>query len=207
MIVIGLTGGIASGKSTVSKILQKLGAKIIDADKIARDVVEPHKRAWQEIVEAFGKEILQSDLNLNRKKLGEIVFSNKEDLEKINNITHPQITNQTLDSLHRYDQKGVGVAVIDAALLIETGMHRLVDLVWVVKIDQKEQIRRLVAREKISEEEALKRIYSQTSVEEKVKHAQQVIDNSGRIEELEETVTKLWKELLNNDKKNRFNSP
>jgi len=199
MKVIGLTGGIASGKSTVSGILKSLGALIIDADKVAREVVEPGQRALKEIVKEFGRDVLKEDGTLDRKLLGKIVFSQKSSLEKLNKITHPEICRiikERIDDAKRaqlYD-----VVIVDAAILLESGMDKLVDEVWLVYVDRAIQMKRLMERDNITKSEAEDRINSQMPIEEKLKRSHRVIDNRGHIEETKAQVMRLWDRIMNN---------
>ena len=166
-MLIGLTGGIASGKSGISSLLKSRGAFIIDADKIARDVVEPHKKAWEEIVRVWGEDVLLSDLRINRSRLGSLVFGNKEELARLNNITHPEIIREIKE--RALENKDAPIVVVDAPLLIEAGLSSLVEEIWLVSIERENQIKRLIARDNISEKEAVKRIDSQMPLEEKKK--------------------------------------
>ncbi|MEQ2129838.1 dephospho-CoA kinase [Caldanaerobacter subterraneus KAk] len=191
MRVVGLTGGIGSGKSTVSGILAKLGAKIIDADLVSREIMEKGKEAYNEIVDCFGKEILDKEGNIDRKKLGSIVFSDKEKLKRLNEITHPKIIDKIKKMIEEEKDKDK-VIVIDAALLIETGLYKLVDEVWLVVVDIDTQIRRVMERDGFSCEEALKRIKSQMPLEEKIKYADFIINNSKDLRKTEEQVRLLW---------------
>ena len=194
--VIGLTGSIATGKSTVSKLLARLGAVIIDADKVAREIVQTGEQALEEIVEYYGEDILLEDGSLDRKKLGKIVFNDPEKLEKLNEITHPKIIQRILDRVHRISNKYDGaVIVIDAALLIEMNFQRYVDEVWVVTLSKEMQINRLMKRDQIKAKEAQNRIEAQMSSEEKSKYADEIIDNSGNLEELEKDIMKLWRRI------------
>ena len=176
-MLIGLTGGIASGKSGISSLLKSRGAFIIDADKIARDVVEPHKKAWEEIVRVWGEDVLLSDLRINRSRLGSLVFGNKEELARLNNITHPEIIREIKE--RALENKDAPIVVVDAPLLIEAGLSSLVEEIWLVSIERENQIKRLIARDNISEKEAVKRIDSQMPLEEKKKYAHIIIDNNG----------------------------
>lgn len=196
MKVIGLTGGIASGKSTVSMLLKQKGAAIIDADEIAKEIIQPGKPAWTEVVEHFGKGILREDGNIDRKKLAHIVFSDEKELETLNRITHPRIVEEIKRRLKSFREKNESVVVVDAALLLEIGLDMLVDEVWLVAVDEKTQLERLLFREKsMGFAEALERIRAQMPLEEKLKFAHRVIDNGGSIEETKRQVDRIWGEL------------
>ncbi|HHY24561.1 MAG TPA: dephospho-CoA kinase [Clostridiaceae bacterium] len=191
---MGLTGGIASGKSSVSSILRKLGAFVIDADLVSREIIEPESEAWEEIVKYFGYGILKEDGTIDRKALGDIVFSAEEKLLLLNDITHPKIIRR-IEEMIRAEGGNNKTIIIDAALLIELGMQDMVDEVWVVHVDKKTQIERLLRREEITKEQALDRIYSQISNEEKIKYADKVIDNNGTFNETIQQVIQLWEGL------------
>ncbi|MCL4426096.1 MAG: dephospho-CoA kinase [Firmicutes bacterium] len=196
MTVIGLTGGIASGKSTVSRILKELGAEIIDADMVAKEVIRPQLPAWRELVATFGRAILNDDKTINRRKLGQMVFGNPEALAKLNTITHPriiQVIKDRIEQIKRRDE--TGVIVIDAPLLIEAGMVSLTDEVWLVMVDPDIQLSRLMARDHFTFQEALNRLNAQMSPEEKMKYARRIIDNRGPVEETTKEVVRLWQEL------------
>lgn len=196
MKVIGLTGGIASGKSTISMLLKNRGAVIIDADKIAREIMTPGKPVWHAVIEHFGREILLDGKNIDRKKLGRIVFSDQKLLEILNSITHPAIVQEIKERLDYYRHKNEKVVVVDAALLLEIGLDSLVDEVWVVVVDEKNQLKRLMDREKgMDLEEARNRIRAQMPLDEKIKMADKIIDNSGSIEETERQIDELWREI------------
>jgi dephospho-CoA kinase len=197
MIIIGLTGGISSGKSTVSAILKELGAYIIDADAIAREVVMPGRPAWQEIIYVFGAKILQEDGQINRKELADIVFQDEEARRKLNEITHPRISEERQRIIAEIAAKDAkAVIVFDVPLLIETGMYKEVDEVWLVALPEELQIKRLINRDKVSKEEALRRISSQMPLGEKKKYAHHIIDTSGsRIDTIKQ-VHKLWNQLV-----------
>lgn len=185
MKIIGLTGGIASGKSTVSNYLEALGFPVIDADLIAREIVEIGQPALEEIALTFGKQVLNEDGGLNRKALGEIVFSTEYLLKKLNRITHPRIINEITNRIELYRIKGKNsILFLDAALLIEMNMRKLVDEVWLVKVDQETQIRRLMNRDGFSVTEAKKRINAQMSMNEKEKYADVILDNNKGMDEL-----------------------
>lgn len=195
MKVIGLTGGIASGKSTVSRVLKKQGAKIIDADIIARDIVQPGCPALAEIEEAFGKEALLPDGGLDRAYLGKKVFQNKSLRNVLNCITHPKIREQIIEELKKIERESPeAIAVVDAPLLIEAGLFDMVDEVWLVALPEEMQVIRLMNRDELSQEEAKRRIGSQMSLAEKQKYAKHIIDTSGSIDDTVKQVVKLWKE-------------
>jgi len=194
--VIGLTGGIASGKSTVSKLLKEMGAIIIDADLIARDIVGKGSEALKEIVDRFGEKVLKEDGSLDRKALANIVFNDTEKLRILNEITHPRIIGKIKDLINFFSQRGEKIVIIDAALLIESNLHKIVDEVWLVYLDKNLQIERLMARDNISFLDALKRIESQMPIEEKLPYADKVIDNSRSLEELKEKVEELYREAM-----------
>ncbi|MDD2556597.1 MAG: dephospho-CoA kinase [Syntrophaceticus sp.] len=194
--VIGLTGGIASGKSLVSGMLKELGGQIIDADLISRQVVEPGKPAWQQIVKEFGEGIINEDQTIKRKKLGSIVFADPDQLDKLNKITHPYITEEIEELLEEYRESGQGgVMVLDAPLLLELGMERLVDQVWVVAVDYDTQLERLMKRDNLSAEEAKCHIQAQMPLEKKIKRADRVIDNHFTLNETKQQVEEFWQEI------------
>lgn len=199
--IIGITGGIATGKSTVSNIVKKLGYKVIDADIIAREVVQKGKPAYEEIVKYFGNTIIDEFGNINRKKLGNIVFVDEKKREKLNCITHPHIMEAIKQSI--YDNINEKIIFLDIPLLIET-MDKLkdydihLDEIWLVYVDEESQIQRLMARDNISRNEALNRIQAQMPMELKKKYATIVIDNRGSIEELQEQVKDLIDRTINN---------
>ena len=189
MIVIGLTGSIGSGKSTVSNILKKKNINIIDADEISRKIFDD-KEALDLLVKCFGREILNSDNFLDRKKLGSIVFSDKDKLKKLNSITHPIITNKIKSSIDKFEKQGEKNVILDAPLLIEANLLNLVDRVLLVICNENIQIKRIVKRDNISKEDAILRIRLQMSVEDKKKYADYIIDNSYNQNTLEIDVEK-----------------
>jgi len=194
-VVIGLTGGIASGKSTVSAKLKELGAAVIDADLLARDVVRKGEIAYNKIVQCFGADILLPGGDIDRKKLGDIVFSDKEKLELLNSITHPEIINRMKERIQELKAEGAKVIVVDAAILIEMGLHKYVDSVWVLSVDRETQLKRLAERDKYDYREAENRINSQFTDEVRKKYADVVIDNSKPIEEVEKRLEELWNNI------------
>ena len=198
---IGLTGGIASGKSTVAKLFQKKGAYLIDFDVLVRSVEEPGAPAWKRIVENFGTEILSEDGTIDREKLGAIVFRDKEKLEKLNGIVHPLVFEEWERQIADIKKKNPDAIVIsDIPLLIEVGKVDEVDLVVLVYISQEEQIRRLMERDGCNREDALVRIDSQMSIDEKLWYSDFVVDNGSSLEETVEQVDDIWERLLEREK-------
>ena len=179
MIVAGLTGGIGTGKSTVSAIFEEAGAVIIDADKIARGIVEKGRPAWQKIVKQFGREVLLPDENIDRKRLADIIFNDSQQKDRLNRIVHPYViaeTDRRLKEIER-DQPDA-VVILDVPLLIETGMARDLAEIIVVCVPETVQQQRLMDRDRLSAPEALARIRSQMPIEKKKARATILIDNS-----------------------------
>jgi dephospho-CoA kinase len=195
MKIIGLTGGIGSGKTTVAQFLKELGAVVIDADKIGHEVLRSDAEVWQEVVAAFGEGVLTPNGSISREKLGRIVFGAPESLPKLNVIMHPRIAEGVRAQLERCRKKGVGVVVVEAPLLLEAGWASLVDEVWVTVASEAAILRRLKERTGLSETESLERIRAQMSVAERVKGADVVIDTDCELNELKEKVAELWREL------------
>ena len=195
MKVIGLTGGIGSGKSTVSQFLAELGAVILDADRVGHEALKPDTEIWREVVAAFGRQILTSSGDIDRAKLGEIVFGKPESLSRLNQIMHPRMYNMVKAQLEGYRRQGVEVVVLEAPLLIEAGWASLVDEVWVTVASESTVLRRLKERIGLSEAESLARIRSQLSSEERTKYADVIINNDGDLGELKARVEELWQGL------------
>ena len=204
MKVIGLTGGIGSGKSTVSQFLEELGAVIIDADKVGHEAFEPDTESFREVVDAFGEEILNPDGEIDRQKLGKIVFSDPKALTKLNNIVHPRIYELIKARLEDYRRRGVEVVVLEMPLLVEVplsmkaGQPTLsdeLDEVWVTVAPEAVVLQRLGKKAGLSEPEARARIRSQLPSEERLKHADVVIDTDCSLDELKARVAKLWHAL------------
>lgn len=193
--VIGLTGGIASGKSLVAQQLQKLGAVVIDADRIAHDLTAPGGPALEQIIGEFGRGCLDSTGNLDRKALGRMVFNNPGELDKLDRITHPLILAEIVRLLQSYRSSDCGMVVLDAPLLFETGLDKFVDEVWVVLVDFPTQLQRLMERDQLTEQEARRRISLQLPLEEKARRADRVIDNQGAPAETERQVKLAWQHL------------
>jgi dephospho-CoA kinase len=196
-LLVGLTGGIATGKSTVSAMFAHLGAKVVDADLLAREVVMPGQPAHGQIVDEFGAEVLQADGQLDRKRLGAIVFADAAKRRRLEQITHPAIRARQQRILSVYEEEAFeGVVIWDVALLIETGGVKGMDKVVVVAADPATELARLMARDGLSEDEASRRIASQMPVAEKAKLADYVIDNAGARAETERRVREVYRALL-----------
>ena len=204
MKVIGLTGGIGSGKSTVAGFLAGLGATVIDVDKVWHEALKPDTEIWQKIVAAFGTEILTPSREIDRKKLGKIVFGNPEALARLNNIVHPWMYKTVKAQLGEYRRRGVKVVVLELPLLVEVPLSMRagepslsdeVDEVWVTVAPESTVLRRLKDKSGLSEPEALARIRSQLPSEERIKHADVIIDTDCSLNELEVKVRELWQKL------------
>lgn len=196
-LLVGLTGGIGTGKSTVSRMFRDLGCLIIDADLLAREVVEPGEPAYGKLVAEFGKEILDADGHIDRKKLGALVFADPARRSRLEGFTHPEIRQRQAGILAELITEGFeGIVIFDAALLVETGGARNMDRLVVVSADEPTQVRRLMLRDEISEAEARERIRSQMPLSLKVKQAHYVVDNSGTREETERRVREIYQALL-----------
>ena len=198
-LIVGLTGGIVGGKSTVASMFRDLGAKSIDADRLGHSVILPYKPAWKKIVKLFGEDILRNDLTIDREKLGKIVFADQALLKKLNEITHPEIIklikkeiNLARNKTHNQEK----ILIIDAALIYEAKIDRLIDKIIVVYIDEDEQIKRLIKRNNLSKDEALQRVKSQIPMKEKIKKADYVIDNNEKLGKTKEQVEKIWQNLV-----------
>ena len=197
MKVIGLTGNIGSGKSTVAQFFRELGAAVIDADSVAREVVEPGRPALVELTEAFGENILNADGRLNRGLVADIVFNDDKKREILNGIIHPAIYNEITGDIQKYRNEGAGIVIIEAALIIEKkGLLKLIDKLIVVSVNEETQVERLLGRGDLSREQISARIKSQSSNEEKVRHADYVIDNNSGLEKTREQVQQILGELI-----------
>jgi len=192
MLVIGLTGSIGTGKSEAARQLEALGASIISADQVGHEAYTPNTEAWQQVVAAFGDTILGKDGEIDRRKLGEIVFSDPSQLEKLNEIMHPRMARMVADKIKVLRSQGVEVVVVEAALLFEAGWDTLVEEVWVTDSPEQVVIERLKKRNGLSEEEARKRISSQMDRSERLERSDFVIDNSGDMAGLESAIKELW---------------
>lgn len=195
-MLIGLTGGIASGKSLAAEELKQLGAHLIDADEIAHEVVKPAFPAYNEIVKEFGEKIINPDKTINRKALGDIIFSNRKLRNRLEQITHPRILDE-IDKriLAIQDKDPKAMIIIDAALLIEVGLYKKMDKVIVVYADDKTQIERLMKRDGLTRDGAKNRISSQMPLQEKRKFADFVIENVEGKEKVKAEVKKIFEWL------------
>jgi len=193
--VIGLTGGMGSGKSTVSQLLAEFGAVIIDADKVGHEAYQPNTKTWQELVATFGQQIVAQDGTIDRKKLGAIVFGSPEQLTRLNSIVHPRMFEMMKERIEQYRRQGVKVVVLDAAILFEANWTPLVDTIWVVVASELVVITRAKARTGLPEEQIRSRLSSQMSNEERTKRANVVIHNDGTFEDLRAKVRELWATL------------
>lgn len=194
-LIIGLTGGIASGKSTVSQLLVKHGALLVDADQVAREIVEPGEPALAEIVSCFGQAVLQEDGSLNRAQLGSIVFADHEKLKKLEAITHPAIRKKMVAKMnHLQDEYPEKMIIADIPLLYETKQEHLYDGILVVYVPEATQMQRLMERNQLSEQEARARIKLQMNIELKRERADWVIDNTLSLEETEAQVVSFLQE-------------
>ncbi len=194
--VIGLTGGIACGKSTVSKMLRKLGACIIDADKIAHELSEPGQAIYQAYVEHFGSGILNDESCLDRKAIAERVFACPEEKQWLDSTAFPLILEELKKQLAEAKRAKASVAVLDVPLLFEAGWDKLAEESWLVYVPEDEQLRRLCLRDKCNAEQALRRIRAQMPLEEKMARAEVTIDNSGTMAVTRRIVKDLWKERI-----------
>jgi dephospho-CoA kinase len=197
MLKVGLTGGIASGKSTVAEAFARLGAKVLDADKVSREVVLPGQPAWRKLQQAFGPQFFLPDGEVNRSKLRRLVFADPEERSKLNAIVHPEVMkeiNRRFEQLTTSAQNAV--IVVDVPLLLEVKAAHRFDRVIVVYVTESVQIERLRQRDGLSLEEARRALSTQMALNKKVEYADYVIDNSGTLVETQAHVDKVWQELL-----------
>lgn len=195
MLKIGLTGGIGSGKSTVSALLRERGLPVIDADQIARDIVEPGQPAFVDLVDHFGPGIVGEDGRLNRPKLARLAFAAPEETAVLNRITHPRIAAETARCFEEAAARGERAVVYDMPLLVENGHDKDMDLVVVVEVDRAERIRRLVAGRGLQEEDVRRRIAAQASDGERRAAADIIIDNNGSVDDLHPALDALLKKI------------
>jgi dephospho-CoA kinase len=181
MVVAGLTGGIATGKSTVSKMLANMGAHIIDADRIAFEAVAKGRPAWRKIVDTFGEDILYPDGEIDRKKLGEIIFNSSQKKLMLNSIVHPEVFSETARMIKELSENPSSIIILDVPLLIESGMNKGIEDVMLVYTPESIQLARLMQRDGIDKEAAMAKIRSQMPIDEKLKYATIIIDNSSSL--------------------------
>lgn len=201
MLNVGLTGGIASGKSTVAAMLVERGAYHIDFDVLAHQVEKPDLPAWREIIAAFGPEILNDDGTINRARLGAIVFTDQQKMAQLNAIVHPAVLTAWRRRLEEIEmEKADAIVLSDVPLLIEAGLKEMVDVVLLVYISPEEQLRRLMARNGYTGEEALSRLNSQMPIQDKLALADLVVNNEGAHEETEKQIVPVWRELVRRER-------
>jgi len=197
-MIIGLTGSIASGKSTVAKMLKDYGLPIVDADVVARLVVEPGTPTLQKIVEVFGEDALLEDGAMNRQKIGSIIFHDEEKRKELNSIIHPAIRQEMLRQRDEYIENGEKTVIMDIPLLFESKLQHFVEKILVVYVSEETQLERLILRNQLTEEDAKARIASQLPLSEKIHGADAVINNNGTIEETAqqlEAILRKWNVL------------
>ena len=194
MFVIGLTGGIGSGKTEASKILESFGAWIINADTLGHGIYRKNTKAWTKIVEEFGDTILDTAGNIIRSELAKRVFSSKNELDKLNNICHPEIKNLVITELNKLDSKKANVVVVEAAILIEANWQNIVDEVWLIDSKTSNIFDRVKKRDKIDDQAIKSRIDSQMNHTERSEYADEVITNNGTIDELRNALAEIYRE-------------
>jgi dephospho-CoA kinase len=193
--LVGLTGGIASGKSTVAAILRRLGAAIINADDLSREVVQPEQDAWKEILDTFGADILQEDKTLDRRKLRKIVFDFPEARKKLETITHPRVRAMAEKRISELARAGSSIIVYEVPLLFENQIHLWLRPVILVACDIETQKKRLLQRDRLTAVEAQQHLDAQMSLAEKRKLADYVIENNGSLEDLEQRVREVLQQI------------
>jgi dephospho-CoA kinase len=196
MKVIGLTGGIGSGKSTVAGFLAEMGAAVIELDKVGHEVLRSGSGTFSKVVKEFGREILDAGGEIDRAKLAAIVFKEPDALARLNRTTHPAIDKILIERIEKYRQQGVKAVVLEAAALLEAGKAAQADEIWVTTAPEALVLERIRERSGYSEEEAKARIGSQLSDKERLKHADMVIDTGGTLDEVKRKVAKEWAKLM-----------
>lgn len=199
MRLIGLTGGIACGKTTAADVLREIGVEVIDADRVSREVVALGTDGLAQVAAAFGAGVLSSDGSLDRGALGVIVMADPAARSALERITHPLIQGVIAERIQQRAMAGDSAIVVEAALLVETGSWRQYDALWVVRASRELQVQRLMKRKSCSSETAERWVDSQLPVEEKVRHADVVLDNDASIEQLSAQVLSAWAELQGQD--------
>lgn len=197
MLHVGLTGNIATGKSQAAHVFAELGAHVIDADVIAHDLLVKGTRTYLKVVEAFGSEILTMDGSVNRRKLGEIVFNDSERRKRLNGTVHPEVRDEVLRRVCELEESlPGGIIIVDAALLIESGHHKLYDRLVVVTCDPNLQLARIINRDGLTVEQAKARMAAQMPAVEKLKLADYTIETSGTLKETREQIEAIYHDLL-----------
>ena len=196
MQVIGLTGSIGTGKSEVTRVLQELGAEVINADQVGHEAYTPHTDSWDAVVDAFGQDILQPDGEIDRRKLGAIVFADSGQMAKLNEIMHPRMADMVAEKIEQMRSRGVQVVVVEAALMFEAGWETLVDEVWATDSPLEMVFQRLMSRNGLDEAEVRKRLGSQMDIQERLDRSGVVVENSGDVLALEATVKSLWESRI-----------
>ncbi len=197
MLIVALTGGIATGKSVAARVLEELGCYVHHADKTAHELMEPEKPAWREIVDHFGEEILNNDKTINRSKLGSIVYSDRKERLFLNKIVHPLVSEKRKEIIQSLEKDGrYKIFVSEAALTIEAGFVQFFDRIVVVYCEKETQIKRLMERDQISRGEALEKLKSQKDPEEKTKYADYIIDTSGTLQSTIEQAERVYRNLI-----------
>lgn len=199
-LAIGLTGGIAAGKSTVSEMLARKGAHIIDADKVGHQVISPEGEAYPDIIIAFGTGILDKDGSISRKFLGKLVFSDPDALQRLNSLAHPAMERRMADNIHairaREKAQRPPLIVLDAAILFEAKWNPLCDKTWAVHVSPERAVKRLVERNQMTKKEALARLNAQMNNAERERLVDTIINNEGSLEALELAINMLWDEVV-----------
>ncbi|AZR73719.1 dephospho-CoA kinase [Anoxybacter fermentans] len=195
MYRIGLTGGIASGKSTVAKFLAEMGLAVINLDLISREILDKGTPGYREVLATFGQTILNSEKEIDRKALGEIVFNDPALRKKLESITHPLILEKMEERIQKLKEAGKRVVVVEVPLLFEAGLENKFDQIWLVYVDQETQIKRLMARNGLNREEALMRLKAQMPLDIKKTLADHIIYNTGDLEDLKEHLQQLWRDI------------
>lgn len=197
MLIVALTGGIATGKSVAARVLEELGCYVHHADKTAHELMEPEKPAWREIVDHFGEEILNNDKTINRSKLGSIVYSDRKERLFLNKIVHPLVSEKRKEIIQSLEKDGrYKIFVSEAALTIEAGFVQFFDRIVVVYCEKEIQIKRLMERDQISRGEALEKLKIQKDPEEKTKYADYIIDTSGTLQSTIEQAERVYRNLI-----------
>ena len=196
MFVIGLTGGIGTGKTEVANKLRAVGAEVVDADRVGHEVYARGTAGWEEVVAQFGDGVLSPSGEVDRGKLGAIVFADQQALKRLNKIVHPRIRLIVQDRLRELERQGCDAAAVEAAVLLEARWRSLVDEVWVTTSPREQVVERVGFRSGLGPEEVESRIDAQMSQGERVHTADVVIDNSGSLEDLRERVRQLWTERV-----------